>query len=988
MKIRNVLILILITLSLQNPVFAQEGLSTLMLRELAEMEVSLLRQKSQYLGLSDSGSRGDLLDRLYAYYGFVPESDDRVRSALEETGSSVQLERAHYYYMNRDSDTLLLSGSVSLLGEDWTLAADTVFYDLAMQSLSAVGSVTFIQEEREITASGITFLVDDLDLTIMDGRILFDRTTGEGEPLLLLSEGKRLHFTPEPASYSAENTLVTSSIEHSYYRIDAEEALFIEGNDVFITDATLSMGRVPVLYLPFFFYPGKTLIFNPLFGFDSEAGSFMTLSYEIYGRNPLHTAQEQEGTFTTFFTDDRVLSRIPGSLTYEYAANPSSGLQKWALESGSFLSLYSDAYQVNGLHLGLESYTVLHDKAFSAGVAGGIAFMPPSHTSLSIPSTRFYLEPDLRVSLPSFNLSLAFPVYSDTRVLQDYVIQERFGNFFSSFFTDESALTTGSSVSSYSWEASTSFSFNPDVLGSLISEVRMNSLKTSVRFVPSYDSSTGSFIIASRTPLSYDASIRGELFNFSFSEDTAEDRRVTGYDEETRRKLSGYDLTPLKAAIQSQEEEPTTVSAKLSYSVRQTGTVETTYVKGIAGTENSRSVNTGLLTLSESVLPDLLVGTHSLESSYSDTSEDIERSQRYGLLYSHTLRIPGLSLTHTYAQELYRWEGLTASDGTVTHSTYPAQFSENSVRTHTLSFAPRIERAPLTLTPSLTFRLPPFDGKLTTAVTARIGGFALSSSLEFEDSGDQYSFIYTRNSLSYTNRFFRTSHTLTTTPDGLDILDSYQLSSLVGLETELWDLSGSVSTLWDSDISSFDSLRTEIESRYGGLGLSWDHDGTALAPSSADISLRTGELTFSFWHERISLSTDLKGSFHHSFYDISGSYLLFTLNVSVDIYRFLTFDLALTSQNRNFDRYLTLQDMLDDLLASFDFFSGGRYSTQFVMNSLTISAIHHMDDWDLVGRYEGTVAYSDNRYEWTPKVSIYLKWKAIPEINIDRELEL
>ena len=295
MKIRNVLFLILIALSLLNSIYAQEGLSTLMLEGLAEMDASLLREKSEYLGLASDGSAEEILQRLYSHYGFTETTDEQTRNALDPKEKSVVLESAHYYYMNSDGNSIILSGNVSLTGPSWALTADIVLYDVKKQVLTAVGTVLFTQEEREVSSASITFSVNERDLTILNGEILFDRTTSENEPLSLLSKGERMRFIQNPAAYSASEASVTSSIEHSYYQIDAQEALFVTGNDVFITDATLLMGRVPILYLPFFFYPGKSLIFNPLFGFDSMKGSFMTLSYELYGQEPPAQHRGKEG---------------------------------------------------------------------------------------------------------------------------------------------------------------------------------------------------------------------------------------------------------------------------------------------------------------------------------------------------------------------------------------------------------------------------------------------------------------------------------------------------------------------------------------------------------------------------------------------------------------------------------------------------------------------------------------------------------------------
>ena len=134
----------------------------------------------------------------------------------------------------------------------------------------------------------------------------------------------------------------------------------------------------------------------------------------------------------------------------------------------------------------------------------------------------------------------------------------------------------------------------------------------------------------------------GQLFDFTLTEGTQETSRVSGYDNAGVELLSQYGLSPVPAADTEKEGSVRTVSADLSYTLRQTGAYETEYVKGVAGKENRRSVNTGILTLNESYLPDFFTGTHKLESTYSDTSEGVERSQEYGLQYTHTSGFPVL----------------------------------------------------------------------------------------------------------------------------------------------------------------------------------------------------------------------------------------------------------------------------------------------------------------------------------------------------------
>ncbi len=988
MKIRNLVFILFFSLFLLLPLSGSGELNALLLEGLSDMPLSLLNEKGTFLGLETYGTREDILSRIFTHYGYTPTDEVTVTESVE---ASITLEHSHYYFMDQSNHSVILSGGVKLTGETWHLSADIIFYDTQSEKVTAVGSVSFVQEELDVTGEVLTFDIVENDIRINRGSTQIERSSADDDPLTLLSSGLSMRITSNPSTYSAFDTSITSSVEHSYYTIDASDALFVEGNDVFIKNVTLKMGRVPILYLPVFYYPGKTLTFNPLFGYDSVKGSFVTLTYELYGSNPLKDAKssDEKGTFTTFFADERELSREEGSLTYEYVSEEQeTSLQKWARESSSYFSIYGDAYENEGIHLGIDTHNVYGEKVLTADLAGGIALVPPSFNTAGIPDTRYYIEPEIDLKVGTLDLSFSFPSYSDTQVKEDYLVKERFGNYFNSFFSDESSLTGDSQVTSYSWEAKGSYTLKPSFFSPFIQEIKLSNIESSVSFIRNYDTSIGGFIIDSEQPLSYSASMRGELFSFSFTKKGSEQQQAVSYDKAIIDELNRFEREPVRYEGKAAGSDAHTFKSSLTYTVSQSGDYTTEYVKGVKDDENSRATNKAVFNLTESYLPDFFSGKHTLESNYSDTAEAAERSRQYSLVYSHSVSIPAIALTHTYKQTFYDWESFTATDGTVTEDELKASFTESSVLTHTIALAPRFTFGTLALTPSVTYRLPPFDGLITASVTARQNKLSFLSSLTFEDNGGNYTFTNTKFSATYSGEIFTTSHTLNTVPDGLSILDSYTVSSSASLSFDFLDMTVKGSSLWDGDVNAFEKVNGELSTKYAGAKITYEDDGTYLTPSTGQISISTGDLNISLWHDRINAGVNIHGEYHHSFYDTAGSYLLFSLNFTFDIYKFLSIEIDLSSQNKGLDRYSTWDDVVSDFLDSFDFFGTGRYTTQFVMNSLGISIVHKMDDWDLVGTYTGKVTYSNSRYEWTPVVSIYLKWKAIPEINIDRELEL
>ncbi|HOX91535.1 MAG TPA: hypothetical protein PLC54_01335, partial [Spirochaetales bacterium] len=59
------------------------------------------------------------------------------------------------------------------------------------------------------------------------------------------------------------------------------------GNEWAILNATLSVGEVPVLYLPFFYYPGEEIVFHPVFGYRPREGRFVqTTTYLLGEKSP------------------------------------------------------------------------------------------------------------------------------------------------------------------------------------------------------------------------------------------------------------------------------------------------------------------------------------------------------------------------------------------------------------------------------------------------------------------------------------------------------------------------------------------------------------------------------------------------------------------------------------------------------------------------------------------------------------------------------
>ena len=122
---------------------------------------------------------------------------------------------------------------------------------------------------------------------------------------------------------------------------------------MFLSGAFLSIGRVPVMYLPFFFYPGSRLSLNPAFGFSSSRGLFVSATLELFGKYPSFSESGEESSFASLLRTGDGKDLVSNGLYYDTPGEEQGALAKWAASSGSHMTLLLDAYADSGLHAGI-----------------------------------------------------------------------------------------------------------------------------------------------------------------------------------------------------------------------------------------------------------------------------------------------------------------------------------------------------------------------------------------------------------------------------------------------------------------------------------------------------------------------------------------------------------------------------------------------------------------------------------------------------------
>ncbi|HOV95044.1 MAG TPA: hypothetical protein PLT87_09200 [Spirochaetales bacterium] len=332
----------------------------------------LIDMARQY-GLSTDGNSEALKARLYAFFGLKPPQTPSVDTVVTIEGASA----LQYFSLQETSDKMIqLTGPLTISvktsdGFVHTIIGNEIIFDRDKNIVQAKGSIKYVRKssDREDDFSGESLLVDldDYSGFFIDGMYNLE-PSGQTSRAVILHFGTLLKRASDVVVMGAgQITACDEPLPH--YHLTAKKVWLFENGDWAFSGATLYIGTVPVLWLPFFFYPADELVFHPVIGYRTREGAFVqTTTYLLGSRGQTQTTSALTGSTNAGNLSNSIsnASTLLGGSTptrrqgvflrhniFESETQNQNGTgQKTSQNSGNSLRLLADAYTSLGLYVG------------------------------------------------------------------------------------------------------------------------------------------------------------------------------------------------------------------------------------------------------------------------------------------------------------------------------------------------------------------------------------------------------------------------------------------------------------------------------------------------------------------------------------------------------------------------------------------------------------------------------------------------------------
>ena len=433
--------------------------------------------------------------------------DDINKAENSELGNKTETDSSKEKNIKKD-ELIIFTGFVSISVSDETsvstITADKIIHNKTRETLTAIGNVVYTRkigsdEGESFRGDALIFNIQKLEGVFVDGIISQAPAKKNQDPF-------RIHTGLAGRNESGAITfkdalLTTSKEEYPLWSIRASRLWILPGNEMAFFNGFLSVGVVPIMYFPFFYYPSDEMLFHPVFGFKNREGAFVQTTTYILGRKPAPKSDEAT-SFSNFMQSDTVKKQKLEGLFFKKLDEPASDT------GGSYLKLIADAYSGLGYLTGIEgkftpkkgyvkqidfhgflgfSYTLYPRTGllFSQyGDPGKEKAINKANLFGAIVPFRYNFSFNMSMTKSPFNVSVLFPFISDPFFKKDFMGRSEDMNWFKYFLNkDKLAAAEDTTLENfYSWRVDGSINPSFSVLKPWISYMSLEAFSGKLNF--------------------------------------------------------------------------------------------------------------------------------------------------------------------------------------------------------------------------------------------------------------------------------------------------------------------------------------------------------------------------------------------------------------------------------------------------------------------------------------------------------------------------
>jgi len=475
--------------------------------EIKSSTLSELAAWCRSLGFSESGTRTELSRRLRAHYN-LSDPGTTTASANRKVITVESAQTSEYFSIDvTDEEYARLTGGVRLSLKDnnvtHRIRAEEILFNRTRNLLTARGQVVYEKEKEETIE---TFRGESITVNIDDWSSVF---VGGDSEHMLDSDGTAYLFSGMVISHTGEDVTILNKAritnaknEEALWSISASKLWLLPGSDFAFFNAVLRVGEIPVMYLPFFYYPVDEIVFHPVIGYRSREGGFVQTTTYILGRPKADSTEVS--SITRILGDSANIEKERHGMFLRSTGRRITDPEKTTLKA--LIDYYVNMGTYLGVDLTMPKKGIMNPLDFSLGVgitrtlsytSTGYTPYAPDYDgtsdwnrsnlfSMSVPF-RYRMNLNGSMSTPVVQLgglSWRLPYYSDPYVNRDFLNRSENMDWVNMMQQGAAAdsNTTDDEIGSYEWNVAGNLNLPLRNLTPYVSRVNISNLSTTLNF--------------------------------------------------------------------------------------------------------------------------------------------------------------------------------------------------------------------------------------------------------------------------------------------------------------------------------------------------------------------------------------------------------------------------------------------------------------------------------------------------------------------------